>query len=61
MSNGRDTVSSTDDNAFKSSDRENQSAIANLLSLNVHCAKLYTEIGDCFSGLSRVQRLVWCV
>ena len=38
MSNGRGTVSNTDDNTFKSSDREYHSAIAKHLSLNVECA-----------------------
>ena len=37
---GGGTVSTTDDNTFKSSDRKYQSVIAKHLSLNVDCTKL---------------------
>ena len=53
MFNGHDAVSNSYDNTSKSSDREYQSAIGKHLSLNVECAKLYSD--DCFSISSRAR------
>ena len=50
VSTGNSTNSNT---ALRSSSSEYQSAIAKHLSLNVECAKLYSD--DCFSVLSRAR------